>query len=97
MTAVDRAVHGHFDLILLSSDLPRLDGIEATRILKNYAATRDVPVLLLIPSGQSDHENFAYDPIVQITRVYDEVSGVRVLAMTLIDGMRVDMIDRVAE
>ena len=58
---VDRAVTGRFDLILMGSDLPRLDGIEATRILKNYAATRDVPVMMLVPSGRSDQESFAYD------------------------------------
>jgi sigma-B regulation protein RsbU (phosphoserine phosphatase) len=58
---VDRAVHGNYDFILLASDLPRLDGIEATRILKNYAQTREVPVLLLIPQGDSEQENFAFD------------------------------------
>lgn len=61
VAAVDRAVSGRFDLIVLGSDLPRLDGIEATRILKNYAATRDIPVMLLIPGGRSDQESFAYD------------------------------------
>ena len=61
VAAVDRAVTGRFDLILLGSDLPRLDGIEATRILKKYSATKDVPVMMLVPSGRSDQESFAYD------------------------------------
>lgn len=61
VAAVDRAVAGRFDLILLGTDLPRLDGIEATRILKNYAATRDVPIMMLVPSGRSDQETFAFD------------------------------------
>jgi len=61
VAAVDRAVTGRFDLILLGTDLPRLDGIEATRILKKYSATRDVPVVMLVPSGRSDQESFAYD------------------------------------
>ena len=38
-----------------------VDGIEATRILKNYATTRDVPVLILIPADRSDHQTFAFD------------------------------------
>jgi serine/threonine-protein kinase len=61
VAAVDRAVTGRFDLILLGTDLPRLDGIEATRILKKYSATKDVPVVMLVPSGRSDQESFAYD------------------------------------
>lgn len=61
VAAVDRAVTGRFDLIVLGVDLPRLDGIEATRILKKYAATKDVPVMMLVPGGRSDQESFAYD------------------------------------
>jgi len=61
VAAVDRAVDGRFDLLLIGSDLPRLDGIEATRILKNYASTRDLPVLVLIPAEDSTVQNFAYD------------------------------------
>jgi CheY-like chemotaxis protein len=61
VAAVDRAVDGRFDLLLIGSDLPRLDGIEATRILKNYATTRDLPVIVLIPADNSTAQNFAYD------------------------------------
>ena len=61
VAAVDRAVAGRFDLIVLGADLPRLDGIEATRILKNYAATRNVPVMMLVLPGRSDQETFAFD------------------------------------
>ena len=61
VAAVDRAVSGRFDLIVLGSDLPRLDGIEATRILKNYAATRDVPVIILVAAGRPEQGSFAYD------------------------------------
>ncbi len=61
VAAVDRAVTGNFNLIVLGSDLPRLDGIEATRILKKYSATKDIPVMLLVPSGRSDTQSFAYD------------------------------------
>ena len=61
VAAVDRAVHGNFDLLLIGSDIPRLDGVEATRILKNYASTRDMPVIVLIPADDSTAQNFAYD------------------------------------
>lgn len=35
------------DLVVMSSRLPRLDGIQACRLLKAEPATRDVPVILL--------------------------------------------------
>ena len=35
------------DLVLMSTRLPRLDGIQACRLLKAEPATRDVPVILL--------------------------------------------------
>jgi len=35
------------DLVMMSARLPRLDGIQACRLLKAESATRDVPVILL--------------------------------------------------
>ncbi|HEY6097328.1 MAG TPA: response regulator, partial [Candidatus Deferrimicrobium sp.] len=35
------------DLVLMSTRLPRLDGIQACRLLKAHPTTRDVPVILL--------------------------------------------------
>lgn len=35
------------DLVVMSTRLPRLDGIQACRLLKSEPATRDVPVILL--------------------------------------------------
>ncbi len=35
------------DLILIDIQMPEMDGLEATRILKADAATRDIPILAL--------------------------------------------------
>ncbi len=35
------------DLILMDIQMPEMDGLEATRILKTDAATRDIPILAL--------------------------------------------------
>ncbi len=35
------------DLILMDIQLPGMDGLEATRLLKGNAATRDIPVIAL--------------------------------------------------
>jgi CheY-like chemotaxis protein len=61
VSAVDRSVSGRFDLILLGADLPRLDGMEATRILRNYASTRTVPIVMIVPAGRADQQSFAFD------------------------------------
>jgi two-component system cell cycle response regulator DivK len=37
----------HPDLILMDIQLPRMDGLEATMLLKGAAATRDIPVIAL--------------------------------------------------
>jgi two-component system cell cycle response regulator DivK len=37
----------HPDLILMDIQLPRMDGLEATTLLKGAAATRDIPVIAL--------------------------------------------------
>ncbi len=35
------------DLILMDVQMPKMDGLEATRILKAYATTSDIPILAL--------------------------------------------------
>ncbi|MET3131169.1 two-component system cell cycle response regulator DivK [Oxalobacteraceae bacterium GrIS 1.11] len=45
--AIDIALRERLDLILMDIQLPGMDGIEATRILKADPRTRHVPVLAL--------------------------------------------------
>ena len=42
---VELALKGGFDLILMDIQLPAMDGLTATRLIKASAAGRDVPVL----------------------------------------------------
>jgi len=47
VTGVRAAFRRVPDLVVMSTRLPRLDGIQACRLLKDHPATRDVPVILL--------------------------------------------------
>jgi two-component system sensor histidine kinase and response regulator WspE len=38
---------GEFDLVLTDVDMPRLDGIELTRLIKADARLRDMPVMIV--------------------------------------------------
>jgi CheY-like chemotaxis protein len=45
--ALSRVKHEPPDVILLDSDLPKIDGAEVCRRLKTDAATRDIPVVMM--------------------------------------------------
>jgi CheY-like chemotaxis protein len=45
--AVDRAVDGRYDLIVLDGMMPELDGAATCRLLKGDPRTADVPVVFL--------------------------------------------------
>lgn len=45
--AVEVALAGHPDLILLDLELPRLDGLEVVRILRSYRKFRDTPIIIV--------------------------------------------------
>ena len=53
--AVEVALTGHPDLILLDLELPRLDGIGVVRILRSHREFRDTPIIMV--SGH-DPEGF---------------------------------------
>jgi CheY-like chemotaxis protein len=53
--AFDRALKRRPDAIVMDLRMPRLDGWEAVRLLKNRAQTRDIPIVAL--TGDSDVEH----------------------------------------
>jgi CheY-like chemotaxis protein len=50
-TAIDEALAGHPDLILMDLNMPKMTGEEATELLKNQPATRDIPVIICTAYG----------------------------------------------
>lgn len=56
-SAIDHAIKGNFDLILLDIMMPGLDGIEVCRRLKANKITADIPIIFL--TAKTDDESFS--------------------------------------
>jgi CheY-like chemotaxis protein len=56
---IEMAKADHPDLILMDLQLPGLDGIQATHLLKEEASTRDIPVIALTAHAMSNHSAMA--------------------------------------
>lgn len=51
---VEMAIREHPDLILMNIDMPRMSGIEACKLLKKNAETREIPVIFLTMRGEEN-------------------------------------------
>ncbi len=49
------------DLILMDIQLPIMDGLEAAKILKSDAETKDIPIIALTASAMKGDEEKVYD------------------------------------
>ncbi|MFQ5574334.1 MAG: response regulator [Terriglobia bacterium] len=54
--ALERVKFDRPDLIIMDIQLPNMDGLTATRILKNDPATRDIPVVALTAHAMKGDE-----------------------------------------
>lgn len=59
--AIDAVARTNPDLVLMDVTMPRVDGFEACRMLKQRAATRLVPVVLITALHDADHRIRAID------------------------------------
>jgi CheY-like chemotaxis protein len=56
---IQMAKENHPDLILMDIALPGMDGLEATRVLKNEKQTKDIPVVALTAHAMKDDNDEA--------------------------------------
>lgn len=59
--AVDAAEAGDFDLVLLDYQMPKRDGVEVVRVLREHEAYKDKPILLLTAIGSDAAVEAAFD------------------------------------
>jgi CheY-like chemotaxis protein len=59
--AVQKAAEIKPDLILMDVRMPKMDGFEACRALKQQAETRDIPVVFLSAKGQETDIKMGYE------------------------------------
>ncbi len=57
--AFDKAIKRHPDVIVMDLRMPKLDGWEAVRLLKNRHQTRAIPVVALTGDGDVEHLKLA--------------------------------------
>ena len=83
--AVDKAKEFLPDLILLESDMPGMDGYEATEILKNSETACEIPIILIternnddserkgLSSGAADFIVKPFDPVIVRFRIENQI------------------------
>ena len=59
--AIEEALAGHPDLILMDLNMPKMNGEEATEQLKNQPSTRDIPVIICTAYGPGPRVDRALD------------------------------------
>lgn len=78
--AFDRALKRRPDAIVMDLRMPRLDGWETVRLLKNRAQTRDIPIVALTGDDNIEHlklaRNAGCDAVLQKPCPPDEVHAV---------------------
>jgi CheY-like chemotaxis protein len=60
LEGVEKAIAERPDLILMDIEMPRLNGLEACKLLKQNEATKDIPVILLSMRGEDSFVQKGY-------------------------------------
>ena len=74
-SGIERATRETPDLILLDVDMPDLDGFEVCRRLKEHPSTRDIPIIFLTGTNNTDSKVRGLDlgAVDYVTKPFDQV------------------------
>lgn len=53
LQVVDKAQHGGFAAVIMDCQMPRMDGVEATRVLRRTFSSQQLPIVALTASGRA--------------------------------------------
>ena len=59
--AVDAVQLAHFDIILMDVQMPELNGIEATKIIRNVVGKKDIPIIALTANAYAEDRKRCLD------------------------------------
>jgi len=59
--AVERALTERPDLILMDIEMPRMNGIEACRSMRQHDVTRTIPIILVTTRSDASHLRAGFD------------------------------------
>ena len=59
--AVEKARRARFDLVLMDLQMPRMDGMQATRVIREIPAYRSVPILAMTADAMEDARRATHD------------------------------------
>jgi CheY-like chemotaxis protein len=60
LEGLEKAIAERPDLILMDIEMPRLNGLEACKLLKQNEATKDIPVIMLTMRGEQSFVQQGY-------------------------------------
>ena len=59
--AVDASQLAHFDMIFMDVQMPEMNGIEATKVIRNVIGNKDIPIIALTANGYAEDRKRCLD------------------------------------